>query len=731
MEILNRTEPNTWSLENRNYIPFVSGVEHLPENEAEDIQAVADMINAIQRAQWNCHRHAFSGTHARTQGLVKGVLKVPDDLPKHLKQGMFANGGEYPDRIPQPRSFAMKVFGVEGEMFDDGKECPTQVIEFNSTPALDLADAKTTREIIDLRIKYGNNQPELYKHLEARNDTDLQKFRDTVRNTHLESIRQYSQTAYRFGEYVAKYSLIPCTETQRKLYEETVKPGEHESDILSKWLSNFHENHDAEYELQFQLLENIEDQPVEYVGKVWNPEKYPWQTVARLRIPKQDSFNYELKSFWEDHMRVDPWHGLKALQPLGSSNRLRRVVYPASSVLRRRMNGRKEIHVKSIDDLPDILKGIIQANRYSNLITSIPQNVIEDLETDEADAGLFVCQILNGDFPQAFEQIGSEIVGEVESDFASLTSFILSLPTLAPEILNDLEQDGENVVSVIGELFTNPGAAITVIIGDVETVVQDVWGDIETVGGHILCFFGMDCPSTAAATVVNTAAMMLSSTCQGILAAAPTVTTTAGAAQTTTPASPVTTASATQPTTITTPPSAASTGPGAAACSSAEYFTSYCESISEGFDNLPQSQQASCLCYTAYPSAAWAPQIFDGYVSDCAQYLPATDPNQAVFQSLEGFCADAGNIYTMTTLAAQPTTLESPPSITPTPTFTPPVGGGAIPTTQRVLTTARASASTTPAAVQTQSAGAADPGVGLLWLWIAPLGAVFGVMLTL
>lgn len=356
MEIHNKTESDTKSLENRKYIPFSKGVEQIPENEAEDIQAVADMINAIQKAQWNCHRHAYTGTHARTQGLVKGLLKVPDDLPKHLKQSLFAKGGEYPvmcryssepgdpgldvsnstskkryfvdhkqDRIPQPRGFAMKVFGVEGEMFDDGKECPTQDIEFNSTPALDLADAKTTREIIDLRIKYGNNQSELYKHLEARKDTDLQKFRDTVRNTHLESIRQYSQTAYRFGEYVAKYSLIPSTETQKKLYEETVKPNEHESDILSKWLSNFHEAHDAEYLLQFQLLENIEDQPVEYVGKVWDPQKYPWQTVARLEIPKQDSFNYELKSFWEDHMRVDPWHGLKNLQPLGSSNRLRRV----------------------------------------------------------------------------------------------------------------------------------------------------------------------------------------------------------------------------------------------------------------------------------------------------------------------------------------------------------------------------------------------------------------------
>ncbi len=219
----------------------------------------------------------------------------------------------------------MKVLNVHGEMFDAGKDYPTQDIEFNSTPALDLANAKTTREIIDLRIKYGSNQPELYKHLEARDDTDLQKYRDKVRNTHLESTRQYSQTAYRFGDYVAKFCLAPSSETQKKLYDETVKPDQHESDILSKWLKNFHETHDAEYLLQFQLCENLEDQPVEYVGKVWDPERYPWQTVARLVIPKQNSFNYEFKTFWEDHIRLDPWHGLKTLQPLGSSNRLRRV----------------------------------------------------------------------------------------------------------------------------------------------------------------------------------------------------------------------------------------------------------------------------------------------------------------------------------------------------------------------------------------------------------------------
>jgi hypothetical protein len=108
----------------------------------------------------------------------------------------------------------------------------------------------------------------------------------------------------------------------------------------------------SQYLFQVQLCENLEDQQVEYAGKVWDPEKYPWQTVARLHIPKQDSFNYALKNFWEDRLRVDPWMGLKTLQPLGSPNRLRKLVYPASSALRRKINATTEFHIKSLDELP-------------------------------------------------------------------------------------------------------------------------------------------------------------------------------------------------------------------------------------------------------------------------------------------------------------------------------------------------------------------------------------------
>lgn len=49
-------------LSSRKYIRWDdSRVEKIPEGEAEDIQAVADLINKSQAAMFNQHRHCFGG----------------------------------------------------------------------------------------------------------------------------------------------------------------------------------------------------------------------------------------------------------------------------------------------------------------------------------------------------------------------------------------------------------------------------------------------------------------------------------------------------------------------------------------------------------------------------------------------------------------------------------------------------------------------------------------------
>ena len=62
MGISNRPVREDEDMSKRKYIRWdADGVEKIPPNEAEDIQAVADMINTIQKAQWNSHRHCYTG----------------------------------------------------------------------------------------------------------------------------------------------------------------------------------------------------------------------------------------------------------------------------------------------------------------------------------------------------------------------------------------------------------------------------------------------------------------------------------------------------------------------------------------------------------------------------------------------------------------------------------------------------------------------------------------------
>jgi hypothetical protein len=131
----------------------------------------------------------------------------------------------FDDPIPQPRGLGMKVFNVRGAMFDAAKEFSTQDIEFNSTHALDLVDTKTTKEIIDLRIKYGGDKKELYKHLEARRDAELQKARNRVRSIYLEVCYIISSTAELPGarpiaDYSVNSPMLPDRISTRRLYRE-------------------------------------------------------------------------------------------------------------------------------------------------------------------------------------------------------------------------------------------------------------------------------------------------------------------------------------------------------------------------------------------------------------------------------------------------------------------------------------------------------------------------------
>jgi hypothetical protein len=159
----------------------------------------------------------------------------------------------------------------------------------------------------------------------------------------------FSQSAYTHGPYVAKYRLHPITETQTAL--SSVKPSG--PDDLAPMIAQYFTSHPARYSFDVQMCRDLSKQSVEDTQKEWKESDTPWETVAELELPVgQDTGSDARRVFWEDHMGIGPFEGLKAHQPLGSVNRLRKQIYAHSRTNRQEKNVIKVEEIRSIDQIP-------------------------------------------------------------------------------------------------------------------------------------------------------------------------------------------------------------------------------------------------------------------------------------------------------------------------------------------------------------------------------------------
>lgn len=76
---------------------------------------------------------------------------------------------------------------------------------------------------------------------------------------------QHSQSAFRFGKYVAKFALVPTGEAQKDLKGWRVQPDD-PPDVLAKTLQEFHMHNKSSWSFVVQLLQNLDEQPVEDIG---------------------------------------------------------------------------------------------------------------------------------------------------------------------------------------------------------------------------------------------------------------------------------------------------------------------------------------------------------------------------------------------------------------------------------------------------------------------------------
>ena len=343
-------------------VRFTDSIETRQEDEAGTIRELNATFDKILETTAKDYGHAVRSVHAKAHGILQGTLTVASGLPPELAQGMFATPGEHavfmrlstnagdilPDAISLPRGLALKVLDVDGERLP-GAEGRTQNFVLVNGPVF---QAKTADKFLgSLKTLAGT--------------TDKLEGTKTVMSTVLRGVNSaletvgiaspaiqslggapnvdplgetyYSVTPFRYGDYIAKFAVVPVsadlTSLSKKQVDATDRPDAIRQDVKGEMLLI-----DGVWEVRVQLCRDLERQPVEDPTVQWKEEDSPFQTVATIHVGRQDSWDAGQVQKVDEGMRFSPWVGLAAHRPLGNINRARKETYEHSADYRAQFN---------------------------------------------------------------------------------------------------------------------------------------------------------------------------------------------------------------------------------------------------------------------------------------------------------------------------------------------------------------------------------------------------------
>ena len=348
-------------------LPFEPSYEQPEPDEAAITQQIIDAQAEIMRKTQKSEGHAIRSVHAKSHAILTGELQVMDNLPPYLAQGLFAKPGTYsvvvristapgdvlPDSVSTPRGFSFKVSGVEGEHLSGTDEANTQdfvLVNGSTVFPKKLKDfAKGMKQFDALTNKAEGFKEALSKTLRAVGKVseklggpdNVMAAMGGQPEKHPMGDIYYSQGAFLYGDYMAKFSLTPVSSNLTALTGTDIELDDDDY-ALRHLLQDFFKNNSGEWELGVQLSTDIEKMPAEDASVEWPEDESPYLSVAKLTIPPQEGWTEEKSGMVDDKMYFSPWHGLAAHRPLGAIQRARKPAYPASAAFRRSMYGKTD-----------------------------------------------------------------------------------------------------------------------------------------------------------------------------------------------------------------------------------------------------------------------------------------------------------------------------------------------------------------------------------------------------
>uniref|UniRef100_UPI0035CBD1F0 catalase family protein n=1 Tax=uncultured Sphingomonas sp. TaxID=158754 RepID=UPI0035CBD1F0 len=309
--------------------------------------------------------------------MLGGRLVVHKGLPSVLAQGLFARGGDFEavlrfstapgdildDAVSGPRGLALKILDVPGDLLDGAKQDGAQDFLMVNGPVFGAPTpevfaknlkllAATTDKAEGSKIALSSVLRVVESAIEAvGGKSSLVSQLGGAPEVHPLGETYFTQTAFRYGDYIAKVSLVPASPGLTERTGDRVNVHGRQ-DALREDITKVLIEQGGTWELRVQLCTDLKAMPVEDPTVVWDEKQSPFMTVATLTVDPQIAWTHGRSEAQEDRLSFSPWHGLAAHRPLGAVNRARRTLYDFSADYRGRVNGCPVHAVKTLEDLP-------------------------------------------------------------------------------------------------------------------------------------------------------------------------------------------------------------------------------------------------------------------------------------------------------------------------------------------------------------------------------------------
>ncbi|WP_175879807.1 catalase family protein [Mycobacterium sp. IS-2888] len=360
------------------YVPYSDALEQPGPDEDREIDGIVKALHGNNEWAYKKFHHGLRDAHAKTLAVLRGELIVYPDLRPELAQGLFAQPRTYPvvtrlsttsgvirsDQIRGVHGLAIKVLLDEpGDRIladDDAKTQDFLLVTHREFPFADVrAYLRRGMPLAWLLARLSDpglsavgaaltRAKSILSRVGVAPPNAVEIFIEP--NTHILGQNFYSSAPIRWGDNVAKFEIVPLSESVKTLAGQLL-PADSGYDAYRSQVFDFFASNSAEFELRAQLCTDLARMPIEDATVPWPEEVSPHIGVAKLRYEQQNPDSPDRRRFGDDVLSYNSWRGLAAHRPLGPINRLKLKVYEASSNFRHDKNNVRPFE-PTVADLP-------------------------------------------------------------------------------------------------------------------------------------------------------------------------------------------------------------------------------------------------------------------------------------------------------------------------------------------------------------------------------------------